>query len=71
MKNFGINCQWRSETFFIVIFHFSIGKAAMNAFGNCAKGISPDPKEIFPEGNTALISHCCSIPTCWLATSLR
>jgi hypothetical protein len=28
---FGINCTWRTELFLIVIFHFPIGKAAMNA----------------------------------------
>jgi hypothetical protein len=31
MKKFEINCQWRSDIFFIFIFHFSIGKAGMNA----------------------------------------
>jgi hypothetical protein len=31
MKKFGINFLWRGENFFIVIFHLSIGKAAMNA----------------------------------------
>jgi hypothetical protein len=30
MKTFRINCQWRSEHFFIVIFHFSTGKAEIN-----------------------------------------
>jgi hypothetical protein len=30
-KKFGINYLWRSELFWIVIFHFSIGKATMNS----------------------------------------
>jgi hypothetical protein len=30
-KNFGIHCQWRSELLWIVIFHFLLVKAAMNA----------------------------------------
>jgi hypothetical protein len=30
-KTFGINCQWQSDLFFIVIFHFSIGKSTMFA----------------------------------------
>jgi hypothetical protein len=31
MKTFRINCQWRSELFLILIFHFSFGQAAMGA----------------------------------------
>jgi hypothetical protein len=31
MKKFGINFQRRRELFFIVTFHFSIGKFTMNA----------------------------------------
>ncbi len=31
MKKFGINFLWRVENFLIVIFHLSIGKAAVNA----------------------------------------
>jgi len=31
MKKFSINCQLRNKLFFIVIFHFSLVKAPMNA----------------------------------------
>jgi hypothetical protein len=31
MKKFGINCQLRNKLFFIVIFHFSLVNAALNA----------------------------------------
>jgi hypothetical protein len=40
---FGINCTWRTELFLIVIFHFPIGKAALNAprlWKECLSGIS-------------------------------
>ncbi len=30
-KTFGINCQWQSDHFLIVIFHLSIGKSTMFA----------------------------------------
>ncbi len=35
MKKFGFNCQMRNETFFIVIYHSSLVKGAMNAARVC------------------------------------
>jgi hypothetical protein len=35
MKKFGFNCQMRNELFFIVIYHFSLVKGAMNAARVC------------------------------------
>jgi hypothetical protein len=31
MKKLEIDCQWQNKLFWIVIFHFSIGKAKINA----------------------------------------
>jgi hypothetical protein len=31
MKTLGINCQWQSDLFFIVTFHFSVEKSTMLA----------------------------------------
>jgi hypothetical protein len=34
-ENFGINCHWRSELLWIVIFHFLLVKIKMNAVRLC------------------------------------
>jgi hypothetical protein len=46
MKKFGFNCQMRHEPFFIVIYHSSLVKGAMNAVSVCKlrNGVKKMPK---------------------------
>jgi hypothetical protein len=49
---FGINCTWRTELFLIVIFHFSIGKAAMK----CSTSVERVSFCGIGQGATALVA---------------
>jgi hypothetical protein len=46
MKKFGFNCQLQSEPFFIVIYHSSLVKGAMNAVCVCKlhNGVKKTPQ---------------------------
>jgi hypothetical protein len=46
VKKFGFNCQMRNETFFIVIYHSSLVKGAMNAAHVCKlpNGVKKTPQ---------------------------
>jgi hypothetical protein len=46
MEKFGFNCQMRNESFFIVIYHSSLIKVAMNAARICKlrNGVKKTPR---------------------------
>jgi hypothetical protein len=62
MKKFGINGQLRNKLFFIVIYHFSLVKAAMNAPCICklCNGVNKTPHFLIfsiAKGGTKTIAH--------------
>ncbi len=62
MKKFGINGQMQNKLFFIVIYHFSLVKAAMNAAHICKlrDGINKTPQFLLfsmAKGGTKTIAH--------------
>jgi hypothetical protein len=62
MKNFGINGQMRNKLFLIIIYRFSLVKAAMNAARICKlqNGVNKTPQFLLfsiTKGGTKTIAH--------------
>jgi hypothetical protein len=62
MNKGGFNCQMRNEPFFIVIYHSSLVKGAMNSASVCKlrNGVKKTPQFLlFPQakGGTKTIAH--------------